>query len=234
MTGTRSQSVMRLRLEGFDDAGDPRWASAPASLASVPMQPGSPFYRGAFSGMPPRFPVTASGRVVFFDGSVQGNEGFHLGAAALADNDWLWQASPTGALDGRGSFQTRAVDGSVQYGGNAVWAQGRHIVYGYYGEFHTDLLNRRVGQANQFMHFDESGLFIGQFGLSSTRASMPAQAGLSGNAFSPTLVRAGQHLYLYHNDESSHGGVHRWRIDGADSLQILAGRSALGGRVELR
>ena len=234
ITGASSQRVLRLPLTGFDDQGDPVWSSEPVTLASVPLLPGSPHYRGAFSGMPPRFPLTASGKVVFFDQSVVGNEGFHLGAAAQGGSGWLWQASPSGPLDGKGSFQTKAIDGSTHYGGNSVWAHGRHIVYGYHGEFHKDLQTGQVGQANQFMHFDESGLFLGQFGQRSTRPAPPSQGGMSGNAFSPTLVRVGQRLHLFHNDESSHGGVHRWRIDGWDDVRDLHGTGPLGGSIELR
>jgi len=235
LTGPTTQSAMRLPLTGFDAAGDPVWSTEPVKLASVPKLPGSPWHRpGTFSGMPPRFPLTASGHVVFFDQSVVGNEGFHLGAAKVGGTEWLWQASPTGALDGKGSFQTKKIDGSIQYGGNAVWAHGRHIVYGYHGEFYKDMQTGGMGQANQFMHFDESGLFIGQFGTMSTRPPPPNLAGLSGNAFSPTLVRDGKSLYLYHNDESTHGGIHRWRIDGWDDVIEMRGSGTVGGAIELR
>ena len=234
LTGPGTQSAMRLPLTGFDSAGDPVWATVPVKLASVPTLPGTPHYRGAFSGMPPRFPMTASERVVYFDQSVVGNEGFHLGAAAMNGNRWLWQASPSGALDGKGSFQTQAVDGSTTYGGNAVWAHGRHIVYGYHGEFYKDLRTGRVGQANQFMHFDESGLFLGQFGMPSTQPPDSQQSGLSGNAFSPTLVRDGSRLYWYHNDEWGHGGVHRWRIDGWHDIGDLRGSGPQGSPIVLR
>ena len=235
MTGAASQSVMRLPLIGFDAQNDPIWSAEPKRLASVPVQSGSPVYRNAFSGiLPPRFPVTASGRVIYFDGSVEGNDGFHLGAAASGTNEWLWQASPTGPMDGKGTFQTKAIDKSITYGGNAVWANGRHIVYGYHGEFYKDLQTGRVGQANQFMHFDEDGLFLGQFGMPSTRGSDSSPAGMSGNAFSPTLVRDGSFLYLYHNDESTHGGVHRWRIDGWDDVQQLRLPLTVGDRTGAR
>ena len=235
MTGAASQSVMRLPLIGFDAQNDPIWSAEPKRLASVPVQSGSPVYRNAFSGiLPPRFPVTASGRVIYFDGSVEGNDGFHLGAAASGTNEWLWQASPTGPMDGKGTFQTKAIDRSITYGGNAVWANGRHIVYGYHGEFYKDLQTGRVGQANQFMHFDEDGLFLGQFGMPSTRGSDSSPAGMSGNAFSPTLVRDGSFLYLYHNDESTHGGVHRWRIDGWDDVQQLRLPLTVGDRTGAR
>ena len=233
LTGPGTQAVMRLPLSGFDSAHDPVWSAEPVVLAAVPTHPGSPYYRGAFSGMPPRFPVTGSGKVVFFDQSVTGNEGFHLGAAAPGGKDWLWQASPSGPLDGKGSFQTKAIDHSIAYGGNAVWTSGRHIVYGYHGEFYRDLQTGKIGQANQFMDFDETGLFLGQFGQASTRAASASQAGLSGNAFSPTLVHDGSHLYLYHNDESSHGGVHRWRIDGWDDVVEMDGSGRTGSTIVL-
>ncbi len=234
VTGATTQAAMRLPLTGFDASGDPVWSTEPVRLATVPTLPGSPHYRSAFSGMPPRFPITDSGKVVFFDQSVTGNEGFHLGAAVAGGDRWLWQASPTGPLDGKGSFQTKAIDGSLTYGGNAVWAIGRHIVYGYHGEFYKDLQTGKVGQANQFMHYDESGLFLGQFGQPSTRPSPPSQAGQSGNAFSPTLVGDGSRLYLYHNDESTHGGVHRWRIDGWNDVQDMRGTGPTGGTIVLR
>ncbi|MES2099783.1 MAG: FlgD immunoglobulin-like domain containing protein [Pseudomonadota bacterium] len=233
MTGPGTQSVMRLALSGFDNANDPVWSAEPVKLATVPILPGSPFYRGAFSGMPPRFPTTGSGKIVFFDQSVTGNEGFHLGAAAPGGSGWLWQASPSGPLDAKGSFQTKAIDRSITYGGNSVWTSGRHIVYGFHGEFYKDLQTGKIGQANQFMHFDESGLFLGQFGQPSTRPASPSQAGLSGNAFSPTLVRDGSRLYLYHNDESTHGGVHRWRIDGWADVVEMTGSGATGSSIVL-
>jgi hypothetical protein len=84
------------------------------------------------------------------------------------------------------------------------------------------------------MHFDESGLFLGQFGQSSTRPAPASLAGLSGNAFSPTLVRDGSRLYLYHNDESSHGGLHRWRIEGWDDLVDMKGSGTTGSTIVLR
>jgi len=115
-----------------------------------------------------------------------------------------------------------------------VWASGRHIVYGFHGEAFKDPATGRVGQANQFMHFDESGLFLGQFGTPALPPGGDAPAEVSGNAFSPTLVRDGDRLYLYHNDESAHGGVHRWRLDGWNDVQELRGRGAAGGTIVLR
>jgi hypothetical protein len=51
-----------------------------------------------------------------------------------------------------------------------------------------------------------------------------AFAGKAGNSFAPSLVKAlNGDLLLHHNDESGHGGVHRWRISGLDSIvQLVA------------
>jgi len=138
-------------------------------------------------------------------------------------------------MDGLGSFQTRAVDPNINYGGNVVLASGRNVLYGYHGEFYTDLGNGgRVGQANQFVHFRDDGMFIGQFGVPSTRATSSSQPGLSGNAFSSTLLRQGGRTYLYHNDESTHGGVHRWLLQGADDVQELVGQGTVRSAITLR
>lgn len=227
------QRVHRLALDhSGSDGAPPRWQATAQRWADVPRGAGTPHHRmGTFTGAtPPRFPRTAGGQLLFLQGHVAAGEGFHLGAAREGGTGWLWQASPSGALDGRGSFQTRQSDPTVQYGGNVVLAHGRHVVYGYHGEFFTDPTNGRVGQANQFMHFHDSGLFIGQFGAASTRgAADGAEPGRSGNAFSPALVRAGARLLLYHNDESTWGGVHRWHLRGADDVVELRADAFPGG-----
>lgn len=232
--GLHRQSVLRQRFTGLSASAEPQWSAEAELLASVPVLPGSPVERGAFAGPAgPRFPITASGEVVLFDGSVVGNDGFHLGAVRLGDTRWSWMASDSGAIDGKGRFQTRASDPGVQYGGNLVMAHGRHVVYGYHGEFYRDRTNGRVGQAGQFMHFLDNGLFVQQFGVPTTRVAGEAAAGVAGNAFSPSLVRAGRRLFLYHNDESVHGGVHRWRIEGWDDVVELTGRGRRGELLQL-
>lgn len=227
------QIVKSWALKGFDSLGNPQWGAG-SILATLPAKAGDPYYRGAFSGMSgSRFPVTSSGVGISLDQSVRGNTGFHLGGIKTGTARWLWKASPTGKLDGRGTFQTQEIDNTIHYGGNQVWAVGRNVVYGFHGEFFTDQLNGRVGQANQFMHFYDDGLFVGQFGVPSTRATEEAQAGLGGNSFSLTLVQVGKNLYLYHNDESSHAGVHRWRIENTNSIKEMSGIGTLGGKINL-
>ena len=230
------QVVYRRRLEGFDSSGAPRWAAQSTVLASVVMQAGAPYHRmGTFAGVSgPRWPLTEAGQVLWFNPAVDASDGLHLGAVALGSTRWSWQASPSGALDSRGSFQTRSADATIQYGGNVAMALGRTVVYGYHGEFYSDLGNGRIGQANQFMHFLDNGLFVGQFGVTSTRGTDAAEPGKSGNAFSPSLVRIAGRTYLYHNDESTWGGVHRWEIQGVDDIVEISAAGSTGDTVLLR
>lgn len=230
------QVVYRRRLEGFDSSGAPRWAAQAAVLASVALQSPAPYHRmGTFAGASgPRWPVNDAGQLIWFNPAVDNSEGLHLGAVAQGGTQWSWQASPSGALDGRGSFQTRSADATIHYGGNVVMVLGRSVLYGYHGEFYSDLVTGRVGQANQFMHFLDNGLFVGQLGVPSTRGIDTPEPGKSGNAFSPSLVRVAGRTYLYHNDESTWGGVHRWELQGLDDIVEISAAASTGDSVSLR
>jgi hypothetical protein len=248
----QDQVVYRKRLFGFNENGNPWWGyqqiDAGISTAQV-----NPYVRGRPGFVVgSRFPRTKSNYVVFFDPAVGGdtsagfptsliNEGFHLGATQPG---WLgmhvpsWVASPSGPLDGKGTFQTWDDDRKINYGGSNVWAVDDHVVYGYHGEFYKDLPTGRVGQANQVMHFHEEGLFIGQFGktlLVNDPDSAFASPERAGNALSNILVRAdADSMYWYHNDESHHAGVHRWRIGNLGSVKILAGQGQLNSSITLQ
>jgi len=149
--------------------------------------------------------------------------GFHLGGLRPGEDRWWWRASPSGRwdLDAKGAITS--LDGTyelgrgVQYPGSIVTVAGTHIIYGYHGEAWNG------GQADQWMHYRDDGLFIGQFGAPVYPAQnrIDAQAGAAGNAFSPQLVSVNGRLYLWHNDEGVHGGVHRWQIEGAAEIRTL-------------
>ncbi len=230
-----TQSVLRLPLQGFDGAGNPQWAATPITLAAAPAAittPADPVL--TFTGVVgARFPLTSSGKVVFFNPSVDARTTFHLGAVVQGGSTWNFEASPSGPIDGLGTFQTDKDDPTLQYGGNLVHALGRNIVYGYHGEYYTDLSNGKFGEANQFMHFLDDGLFIGEFGVSTTRATSASQPGRAGNAFSSTFLRANGQAYLYHNDESAWGGVQRWHLAGVDDIQELTATGNAGATIAL-
>ena len=230
--GTTAQEIVSTPMTGVTLEGFPIWGTE-QTLASVPLGQKDPYFRGFFSSYHgPRFPVTSGGVVVFFDQKRRDsavNPGFHLGGAKIGNTDWQWRASPSGKWrayfraedvgeirgDVRQSDMTGIYDDETfhTYGGNRVMAIDQHIVYGYHGEFWKD------GQANQWLHFLENGLFVGQFGKPNYPWKTANYAGVAGNAFSPTMVGFGSDLYIYHNDESIHSGLHRWNISGLDTIQ---------------
>ena len=205
------------------------------------------------SGAVPTYPTTATGDLVVFDGSDGhrptsikppfGNHGMHLGVVRPgAGAGFKWQASPWGTwqvgsepetLDGingtRYFITPDTKDGrfggndTVQYGGSNAHVAGPNIVYGFPGEFF------HAAEASQWIHFHDSGLFLGQFGtlnINFVAGGIMAPVhyalnGTSGNAYAPTLVDGpdGQ-IYLYHNDENAHDGVHRWLLRGAAELEL--------------
>jgi len=212
------------RLRGFDAAGNPAW-DEPAPLAGIAaLSAEDPYYHGVpvVGGVnEARFPETSTGVVAFFNpGAVPG---FHLGGVRAGERRWLWRASPTStwSVDRSGAIVSRDgsfdIDHGVQYAGNTVVAAGRQIIFGYHGE------GWNGGQANQWLHFLDDGQFIGQFGepVYARRNRISSAPGEAGNAFSFQLVRVHGQYYLWHNDESVHGGVHRWHLEGVDRTRVL-------------
>lgn len=219
-----SLQINSRRLKGFDAQGNPQW-DAPALLGGVAaLRKNDPYYHDVplIIGMnEATFPITGSDVVVSFNPGP--SEGFHLGGIRLGGDRWLWRASPSGTskLDERGNIVdangTFEAGRKVQYPGNVVTAVGRNIVAGYHGE------GWNGGQADQWLHFLDDGLFVGQFGKPVYPANnrTDARPESAGNAFSPQLVSVNGELYLWHNDESVQAGIHRWKIAGTDSIRTL-------------
>jgi hypothetical protein len=218
-----SMQVYERRIDEFAATGAPRW-SEPRLLARVtgltdrdPHPHDVPMVHGVND---PAYPVTGAGLVISFNPGK--SPGFHLGALRPGADGWLWRASPTGdwQLDDKGRVLSRdgtyEIGRGVNYPGNVAVAAGTSVIYGYHGEAWNG------GQANQWMHFHDSGLFLGQFGeaVYAGENARSAQPGAAGNAYSPTLVAVGGELYLWHNDESVHGGIHRWRIAGINGVRV--------------
>lgn len=172
----------------FDDVGCANWtAQPPRLLGSVNVSSNnseSLMIRGSM--VAPQIPTTSGNFTIFFDADRGQHGGFHLGAVhpkpdGSPGTDWAWRASPWGAwlsVDNITTLQpgnisvnlrylnSTTVDGrfggddpSVNFAGSRVMAQGTNVFYGFYGE------GWQQSEANQMLHFHESGLFIGQFGI---------------------------------------------------------------------
>jgi len=227
-------------LTGFDASGNPQWGTA-TTLASAPAGANDPWPHVPGCDCPTdqsgvtRIPITASNVLVSLN--MDNNPGNHLGGVQLGASSWGWQAGPTGWLDGLGTFQTQAIDGTTNYPANHAMASGQNIVYGFNGEFYTDQATGQTGEANQFMHYWDDGLFIGQFGVKNIAASYPGgdvnnvPAGIAGNAFFPSFTQVNGATYLWHNDENTHGGIHRWTFNNASGIAEITGTGAKGGTI---
>jgi hypothetical protein len=219
-----SVEVQARTLSGFDQSGNPRWNDPVVVARIAKTAAADPYYHDVppVGGVnEPTLPVSEDDVLVFFNPGR--SAGYHLGGVRVGGSDWLWRASPSGRwnVDLSGGIVspdgTYDVDHGVQYAGSVPMTSGHNILFGYYGEAWNG------GQANQWLHFLDNGLYVGQFGQpdypSTNRFFAHEQQ--AGNAFSPQLVKVDGHVYLWHNDESVHGGVHRWRIDGIDDIRIV-------------
>ncbi|WP_218029177.1 PA14 domain-containing protein, partial [Segetibacter aerophilus] len=168
--------------------------------------------------------ITSTGILTLYKGNRVKNEvnSYHLGGFDIATGKVKWKtALPTfdayeGAFPNNGDFEVGNFGSENGGQGDAAMAIGRSIITHYYGEFW------KAGQTNIFNHYYDNGLFVGQFGTTSDDVTQTADAKMAGNAFSPVIVQLGEDYYLYHNDESHHGGTHRWKITGLNTIQEQA------------
>ena len=216
----RTRTLSRYALTGFDAGGNPRWSTTGELLASIPPAgPNEPF------GIPRNQSLSSTGKVVFFNPGIEFSytppkvyaTGYHLGVIPKGGNAWLWKTelatsrSYAGPYPPAGTFD---IGNSVNnYAGGNVNILDHHVITSYHGEFW------KSGQTNKYNHYWDDGLAIGQFGT--TRADSPgvSAAEMGGNAQTPLLVRdTNGDLYLWHGEESDHAGIHRWKINGAETI----------------
>jgi hypothetical protein len=210
-------------LQGFDSSNNPVW-NPPALLASASQDPTDPVVRCCSFGIP-RVTISTNNVVISFDQSL--NDGWHLGGVKVGGTNWLWKASPSMNLNGRGAYE---ISNGVTYAGNSMQAVDRNVIYGYHGEFF-----RSQGQASQHMHYYDDGLFVGQFGEASVGHSAyeGALAAFAGNGHCPTLVKTTNgDYYLWVNDESAHG-PQRWHFINARNIREQMGAGTLGQTIVL-
>ena len=206
-------------LTGFNASFNPVWSSDTVIATAPPATKWDPGFTGNVLKVKTG-EITASNVVLAFDGgkALAGFENFHLGGVKLgANNKWLWRTAMvthpkyTGPFPPTGDYD---IGNSVMYAGVAAMALDRNIFWGYHGEFWKN------SQTNKWNHVYDNGLFVGQFGTTGPAvAGQEAPPGMAGNAYAANLVKINDTIYLYHNDEGHHGGIHRWRITGLGTIQ---------------
>jgi PA14 domain/Secretion system C-terminal sorting domain/PKD domain len=201
-------------LLGFDGSNNPQWGPATTIATSPPATQSDPIYQSGNTT------ITSSNIAVAFDAGLppRGSTGFHLGGIKLGTNKWLWRAAPVTFVGYTGPFPTDGsydIGNSVQYGGSVVMALDRTVIWGYHGEFWKN------SQTNKWNQVYDDGLFVGQFGITGPETNgVEAAAMMAGNALNAVIVKdANGNAYLYHCDESYHGGLHRWKITGLNTIQ---------------
>ena len=227
-----TQKLFVQSLKSYARDGTPYWSN-PKAVASVTAA-GTPLYSsmpigqsGPISlGFPE--PTTSGVYVTFSSLPAQQEPSFHLGGVSKRANDWKWKASPGAKIttpDGQGTFTD--VDNGVN--GVGVLVEGNNIFEGYNGNW--------ASFSNQWMHWWEDGLMVGQFGQPTSNGrnsdgSLFDQA--AGNILRMSTVSVNGNVYLYHGDEGYHPGIHRWKISGLDSISEMRGKTKSGGTVSLR
>ena len=212
-------------VTGFDVNGNPQYSAA-TQIASAPMGATDPADGGKAA-------ISDTGVVAALEGSLAANK-FHLGGVQTGTNVWAWRAEPavpTASYEAGLNFGDFDIGDGVNYPANTVIAKGRQIVNDYHGEFY------KQSQAGQFMHHLDNGLFVGQFGSSGLMPNGQrwpfggnVLAGFAGNNFAIKIVSYNNELYVWTNDESSHG-PQRWHLSNLNSINVLYGSGTVGGTI---
>jgi hypothetical protein len=223
-----SPTVWQTRLlTGFDGSNNPIW-SAPQTLATSPAATlEDPLFRFTVNWGANTAPVTSSDLLISYEGG-SGNpdwasKKWHLGAIKLGSNKWMWKTAKGTSKSYSGDYPT---DGSydlgngVEYPGGPILVKDQNIFWNYHGEFWKQT------QTNKWQHVNDDGLLLGIFGVTGRdivdgkqvwdQESVP---GMAGNSLTAGIAKVGGDYFIYHCDESHHGGVHQWKISGLNSVR---------------
>lgn len=212
---------IRKPLSGIDENGNPIWGTEEI-LAEIPYNKYEPFTTNSLDHT---FEITSSNVLIShseyrIDGSENAGGATKLGGIDLNSGkatEWMWKANPATS---RHYIREYPSDGYYDIG-HGVWSTsssakvvGRNVIHQYYGEGYAG------AQANFFTHFYDNGLFIGRYGYMG-KAIIDGSTN-PGNGFSWNFIENPENsdeAYIYQNDESRVGAVHRYKISGLSSIK---------------
>jgi hypothetical protein len=205
----------KRELLKFDLDGDPVWGPQNTIAQTQPAESTDPGYHGN-NTLLKSGEITSSGVIALFDGTTANC--WHLGGIKVGGDKLLWRAAMSTTKEYWGPFPsdgTFDIGNHTNYPGCIAMASGRSIFWGYHGEFWKN------SEVNKWTQVYDDGLFVGQFGVAGPEAgNVEATAEMAGNCFAASVVKLPNgDTYLYHNDESMHGGVHRWKISGLSTIK---------------
>lgn len=236
-------TVYQAPLTGFDSNRNPRWGSysavvsATTDSANSSLRP-SPGWGDEFSGPE----TTTDGYYPIYQaGTVIGTDNYpHLGAIASGHSTYAWTTMGEYTPDPSGEFSARGAPnyngkwpGGHSFGGhNGIGyphTEGKNIFVGYDGQY--------ASWGDQFYHFWEDGLQVGQFGKNVPYpANIMAEShpGDAGNIARFATTTYNGDIYLYLADEAF-APMHRWHISNLNSIHEFSGSGVLGpnGRATL-
>ena len=213
-------TVFQYALQSFNSTNDPVWSLTPEVLATTPaLTINDPNDNNTGQVL------TSTNKVIIWNPDKELNSktpysGYHLGAFNRNGNTWLWKTEKathknyTGPYPGPGIFDV----GNMVHNnaGGALSVFGRNVITSYHGEFWKNT------QTNKYNHYYDNGLAIGQFGVVKEETNGNSFPGFAGNALTSMMVKDPNDvnaLYFYQGDESTHSGVHRWHINGLNTIQ---------------
>ena len=219
MTGRDVSVIRRFPLTRFDEAGNPVWSETPEILATTPvltpLDPNDDLKGNC---------LTSTNKVIIWnpDKQVSANilyKGYHLGAIKRGTNNWLWRTELATTLNYKGAYPNAGYfdigNGVHNNAGGTLSIVGNNLITSYHGEFWKNT------QTNKYNHYLDDGLAVGQFGVVKEETNGESPAMYAGNALTPMAVadpNSPNSIYLYHGDESTHSGVHRWKISGLNTI----------------
>jgi hypothetical protein len=212
--------VYEKKLTGFDGNNNPIYGDEQAIVMSPNISDRDPVLVGAVSWEGVNLDSTTSGNFITFEGGAPSighrSTEWHLGA--IKNNQWVWKTAKgtdpaySGPYPTDGSYD---IGNTVKYPGGPILLKENSIFWGYHGEFW------KQSQVNKWQHVYEDGLLLGIFGATGVDAAVAgieAAPQMAGNVISAALVKINEDYFLYHCDESGHGGVHRWHISGLNTI----------------
>lgn len=211
-------------LTGFDGSNNPTYSAAVATHVTIPANypvPGDS-----------RWLLTTSGELVLYNGNTNsiGTKAYHLAGYNIANSAFNWKTAKDTFKAYTGDFP---MDGAwdqgnlVGYSGSNAACEGNNVFYDYHGEFW------RGSETGWLYHFNDIGLLQGMFGALGFMAlfKLPeAPVAFAGNGINIATTTYNGDIYLYVNDESTHGGLHRFRISNLASQSVQSISLTLANR----
>jgi hypothetical protein len=157
--------------------------------------------------------------LVFFSAN-WANSGYHFGK--VKNDKWLWVTSPSKPTTYNGDMpKTDSFDcgNGVEYAGGRCYTVDSFYTWNYIGEFWKN------SQTNVWKLFHKDGLMLAYFGKTgpqseSISGTSDAPIEAAGNSFAGQMVKSGNKLKIYYNDESRHGAIGSFEVSGLNTIKI--------------